>query len=502
MKQPFARAYRGRWVAAAAGAALPLTFAPAGWYLLTPILLAVLFWLWRDCDGRESAWRSFCFGFGAFATGTYWIYISVSGFAGAPGWLGGIMMLAMFAANAAVIAAGGYAAALAAPASPLLRGFLVWPAAWTLAEWVRSWVFTGFPWLSLGYAQIDGPLSAWAPLGGVYAVTFLTAVVAGVLLVLLRGANRESLIAFVLSAALVGATAAVRDRAWTERIDEPLKVSLIQGSVTQDKKWQREQLRPTLDLYTQLTFDLPDTALVIWPEVAVPAMAHQVQAWLDSVDELARARDMQLYIGILTFDFATEQFSNSLIGLGRDDSEYHKRHLVPFGEFFPVPGFVRELMKMAGLPSQDAARGLRDQPPLRNGKLLLAPSICYEDVFGAEQLDFLPQSQLLVNVSNDAWFGDSVAAHQHLQMARMRSLETGRYMLRSTNTGITAIIAPNGSIQSQLPQFEPGALSTVVYPHRGSTPFIRFGNYPVVILCFAILVIATIVKRRASHGSL
>ena len=214
------------------------------------------------------------------------------------------------------------------------------------------------------------------------------------------------------------------------------------------------------------------------------------------MQQLASERDMQLYIGILTFDFDADQFSNSIIGLGPDDSVYHKRHLVPFGEFFPVPDFIRQMMKMSGLPSQDAARGPDDQPPLRNGDLLLSPSICYEDVFGAQQLDFLPQSQLLVNVSNDAWFGNSAAAHQHLQMAQMRSLETGRYMLRATNTGISAIIGPDGVIESQLEQFRPGALTAVVYPYRGATPFVRVGNYPVVMLCLAILISAGWVARR------
>lgn len=496
MKNPFAKPYRARLVAAGAGALLPLTFAPLGWYLCTPLLIAVLFLLWDGHGRRECAWRGFCFGFGAFAAGTYWVFISVSGFAGAPAWLGGLMMLSLFAIQAAIVAVGGYVAGVVSTRSRLLNACLLWPAAWTMAEWARSWVFSGFPWLSLGYAQIAGPLGDWAPIGGVYVVTLMCCLTAGLIFLLLRGAARERLVAIGVAIFLAGSTGAIVDREWTERIDDPRNVALIQGSIPQDRKWERDQLRPTLDLYAQLTFDLENTSLVIWPEVAIPAMAHQVQSWLDGVRQLANERNMQLYIGILTFDFDTDQFSNSLIGLGADESMYHKRHLVPFGEFFPVPDFVRQMMKMSGLPSQDASRGPDDQPPLRNGDLLLSPSICYEDVFGSEQLDFLPQSQLLVNVSNDAWFGNSAAAHQHLQMAQMRSLETGRYMLRATNTGITAIIGPDGVVQSRLEQFKPGALSAVVYPYRGATPFVKVGNYPVVLLCLVILVVAGWAARR------
>jgi len=307
-------------------------------------------------------------------------------------------------------------------------------------------------------------------------------------------------IAAAIAAVIIGTTWFISDRDWTSATDQDLRVRLIQGSISQDRKWLPEQLQPTLELYTKLTFAPGDSQftpdLTVWPEVAVPAVAHRVQDFLDDVAKQARARGMQIFLGVLTYDFDNEQIRNSLIAVGEQGGAYHKRHLVPFGEFFPVPAFVRKWMRLSGMPSQDTATGERFQEPLRVGDIRLAPSICYEDVFGSEQLDFLPAAQILVNVSNDAWFGDSVAPHQHLQMARMRALEAGRFMLRTTNTGITAIISPNGRVVDQSPQFKTHVLNAVVQPYTGSTPYLRTGNYPVLIFCLALIGIAVFVKRR------
>jgi apolipoprotein N-acyltransferase len=205
---------------------------------------------------------------------------------------------------------------------------------------------------------------------------------------------------------------------------------------------------------------------------------------------------MQIYLGILTRDRQTGQYRNSLIGLGLYADEYHKRHLVPFGEFFPVPDFARHWMRSAGLPNEDTLAGSDAQKPLRLGDVYLAPTICYEDAYGAEQLGFFPTSNMLINVSNDAWFGSTIAPHQHLQIARMRALETGRFMLRATNTGITAIISPSGVVVARAPQFEPFVLSGVVRPFSGSTPYTRLGNWPVLLLCLALIAVTGYLGRR------
>jgi len=487
---PIAFTRWGRWAAGLTGLLLPLAFAPFGWYPLAFPLLAVLMFLCEGCHPREAAWRGFWFGFAAFGAGAYWLYTSIHVFGGAPVIIACILMLGLFCLMASYTALVGAFAASASVSGlvPVLRWCLVWPALFTCFEWLRGFLFTGFPWLTLGYGQIDGPLAAWAPIVGVHGVSFVTVMLAGGLLTLVRGASAARLIATGMIVVLFAATAFIQNRAWTLPDGDEIRISMVQGSISQDLKWVPEQLRPTLELYSRLTF-AQDADLVIWPEVAVPALALEVPDFLDQVAREARARDMQVYLGILTFDREQGQYRNSLIGLGRYTDEYHKRHLVPFGEFFPVPDFARRWMRSAGLPNQDTLAGSDEQAPLRFGDVRLAPTICYEDAYGAEQLGFFPASNMLINVSNDAWFGDSIAPHQHLQIARMRALETGRTMLRATNTGITAIISPRGTVVASAPQFEPTVLSGVVRPYSGATPYVRFGNWPVLLLCLALIVV-------------
>ncbi|MDP6674422.1 MAG: apolipoprotein N-acyltransferase, partial [Gammaproteobacteria bacterium] len=468
----------GRWAAGLAGLLLPLAFAPFNWYPLAFVLLAILMFLCEGCHPREAAWRGFWFGFAAFAAGAYWIYISIHLFGGAPVIIAGILMLGLYCVMAVYLALMA-AAATAVSLMPALRWCLVWPALFTGFEWLRSFLFSGFPWLTLGYGQIDGPLAVWAPIAGVHGISFVTVMLAGGLLTLMRGGLQARVAAAGLITAIVVATVMAEQSRWIKPVGDALQVSLVQGSITQDQKWRPEQLRPTLELYKRLTF-AQDADLVIWPEVAVPALASQVQDFLASVAVQARAKGQQIYLGILTLDRDRNQYRNSIIGLGQHTDQYHKRHLVPFGEFFPVPDFARRWMRSMDLPNQDTLAGSDEQSPLPLGNLRLAPTICYEDAYGAEQLGFLPAANILINVSNDAWFGDSIAAHQHLQIARMRALETGRFMLRTTNTGITAIISPSGTIVARAPQFEPYVLSGAIQPYAGSTPYVRFGNWPVL----------------------
>ena len=486
MKFPAAFTRWGRLAAGLTGLLLPLAFAPFGWYPLAFPLLAALIFLCDDCHPREAAWRGFWFGFAAFGAGAYWLYTSIHVFGGAPVIIAFILMLGLFCIMASYTALAGAFAASASGLAPVLRWCLLWPALFTSLEWLRGFLFTGFPWLTLGYGQIDGPLAAWAPIVGVHGVSFVTVMLAGGLLTLVRGKSPARLLAIGMIVVLLAVTGVMQNREWTQADGDEIRISMVQGSISQDRKWLPEQLRPTLELYSRLTF-AQDADLVIWPEVAVPALARQVPNFLDQVAIEARARDMQVYLGILTFDRERQQYRNSLIGLGRYTDEYHKRHLVPFGEFFPVPDFARRWMRSAGLPNQDTLAGSDEQVPLRFGDVRLAPTICYEDAYGAEQLGFLPASNMLINVSNDAWFGDSIAPHQHLQIARMRALETGRTMLRATNTGITAIISPLGAVVASAPQFEPSVLSGVVRPYSGATPYVRFGNWPVLLLCLVLV---------------
>ena len=486
---------RANGLAALAGALLPLCFAPFGAWWLAPLVLAALFLLWESQSPRAAATGGFIFGCTAFGLGTYWTYISVHGFGGAPAALAVLLTAALALACAAHVAGAGWLAGRCrVPAA--LRWLLCWPAAWVATEWLRGWVFTGFPWLSLGYGQIDGPLKSWAPVLGIYGVSFVTAVMAGLLVMLVRGTSRLRLAAAGAAVLLALATAALGTRTWTVPDGPPLSVALVQGSIPQDQKWLPSQREPTMALYRDLTLGLENVDLVIWPEVAVPSQISRERPYLDRLQADAAERGMHVLLGIIDFDPERERVYNALLGLGASTGIYYKRHLVPFGEFFPVPDFVRSWLRMMNLPYRDVAPGRQDQPPLMAGNVALAPSICYEDAFGAEQRDFLPAAGLLVNVSNDAWFGDSIAADQHLEIARMRSLETGRPMLRATNTGITALIGADGGLLAELPPFQTGVLSGEMQPHGGMTPFIRAGNLPVVLLSLMGLWLGIAAPRR------
>lgn len=496
MIAPFDRRHRGRWLAAALGALLPLAFAPFHLYPLALGVIALLFVLWDRQTPGEAAWRAFIFGFAAFAAGTYWLYISIRGFGGAPMPIVVLLMFGGFFLMGLYLSLAGLLAGWLCVEPRWLRWCFAWPAVFTFVEWLRTWLFFGFPWLNLGYGQIDGPLRGWAPVLGVHGVTLATAILGGAGLTVVRGDRRDRVVAVVTIGSIALVTVGLYDRDWTEPAADELRVSLVQGAVPQDRKWLPEQFRPTLQLYRDLTFAERDRDLVVWPEVAIPTVAHRVQGFLDGVDAEAKRRGLQMYLGILTQDFDSGQYRNSLIGLGRERSRYHKRHLVPFGEFFPVPDFARAWMRSAGLPNKDTLPGAANQPPLPVGPYSMAPSICYEDTFGDEQLDFLPEAQLLMNVSNDAWFGDSIAPHQHLQIAQMRSLESGRPMLRATNTGITAIIGPDGRIVRRSEQFETVVLRAEVRPRSGVTPYIRIGNWAVVSICVLIMVAVYLSRRQ------
>ncbi len=487
---------RGRFVAVGAGAGLTLSFAPFSLWWLAPLLLTLIFLLIEGASGRERTLRGFWFGFGMFTTGTYWLYISIHDFGGVAPPIAVAICGALILLMAAYLAVWGYLSGLVAPGNPVWQVLAVLPASWVGVEWLRGWLFSGFPWLSLGYGQIDGPLAAWAPVVGVQGVSLLVALGAGALSVLIIGPNRARIAGLGVLAAGAVLTMLLTGREWTRPVGDPLQVALVQGGISQDRKWLLEELETTKALFRDFTLKLGEADLIIWPEAAIPALAHEEEDYLRSLGELMKARHQELILGILTFDFGTGEFRNSLLTVGGSNGVYHKRHLVPFGEYFPVPDFIRNVLRLMNLPYTDITPGLDGQRPLLARGVALAPSICYEDAFGTELRDFLPEAGLLVNVSNDGWFGDSIAPHQHLQMARFRALESGRFMLRSTNTGITAVIDPLGTVVRQGAQFKAVVVSATVQPRQGATPWVRFGNWPVLAVSVLLLLAAAAPIRQ------
>lgn len=489
----------GDAVAALLGALLVLAFAPFGLYPLAVLTPAGLLWLIAACGWRRAAWRGFLFGAAEFLCGVYWIYISLHGMGGVAAPIAALMLLMLVAVMAAYSAAACALVAAWSPAGSGWRHGVLFPAAWTLTEWVRGWFLTGFPWLNLGYSQVDSPLRGYAPLWGVFGVSFCVILSAGLLCMALdtaypsrrRAASAGGFAALWVVGLLLGAAH------WTHAAGTPFRVSLVQGNIAQDEKWAPEYFEPTLDMYRRLTHEHWDSKLVVWPEAAVPAYEDEVKLdYLEPLEDDARKHGTDILLGIPTYDPAGDAYYNSVISLGHSDGEYHKRHLVPFGENFEfLPVWVRSLLRSMDLPYSSFSPGAADQPLLEAAGYPVGVSICYEDAFGNEIMRDLPQAAFLVNVSNDGWFGRSIALPQHLEIARMSALEAGRYLLRTTNTGITAIVDDGGRVLSTAPVGKEAVLSGEIQPLAGGTPVSLWGNLPVVWLSM-LLVIAGFWRRR------
>lgn len=442
---------------------------------------------------RAAAAGSFAFGLCAFSAGCYWIYHSVRIINGGPVALAVALVVLLAAVMGGWYALGGYWAARMQPKRPWMALLVVLPCVLVLTEWLRGWVFTGFPWLSAGYLTAPvfagGIPTMLAPLGGMYLVGLTTALLAGACLFLWRSPPRLPVRAVGLLLLLGGAAGLgqISLPAQDRQSPGPLHARLVQGGIPQERKWLEEEFLPTLARYELMSFGQPmpsaspGPALIVWPEVAVPRTQEFVRDYLDEMDRLLRARRIALALGILTQTEAGR--FNSLIVLGNGRGTYHKHHLVPFGEFFPVPDVIRDWLLSMNLPATDLVPGPSEQAPLTAGEAVCGVSICYEAAFGSEQRRWAPAAEVLINVSNDGWFGDTVALEQHLDMARVRAMETGRYLLRVTGTGITAAVDPGGRIVDRLPKYEAGFLDVSVPRLEGTTPYVRYGEWPVVALC-------------------
>ena len=487
-------------LAAAAGAATAFAFAPFGIFALAVLGPALLFMLWEEATPREAARSGFLFGAALFGAGTWWIYTAIHDFGQAPVWLAAFLMIGLLAIKGAYYALLGWIVTRIARDASTLRALLLLPAAWVLMEALRGWLFTGFPWLELGYAHSDSPLAALAPVGGIHLVTVANVVTAGALVVLLRGAWRDRAIAFAAVLAFWGGGFLLADREWTTPAGDKLDIALLQGAIPQDEKWLVENRLATLERYRRLHREALGARIIVWPESAIPMLAHEATVFLESIRQESRARHSDVMIGLLQFDFDTAEIRNGLYSMGgAGDGWYYKRQLVPFGEFFPVPAFVRRWMRLMSLPYYDMTPGSDDQPTLAAGGQRLAATICYEDAYGGDQLANLGEATLLVNVTNNAWFGDSAAPHQQLQMARFRAREAGRWLMRSTSNGVTAVIGPDGAVAARAPQFVPAVLKSTVQPRTGLTPYAGVGDWPVLTLAFLLVAAALIAGHHPNR---
>ncbi len=475
-----------------AGASLPLAFAPFNLFLLAYFAPLVLFYYWLTASPKQAALMGFLFGLGMFGVGVSWVYVAihVHGYASVP--LAVLMTAAFVAFLALYPALQGYVSVRLQQrldSSRISSLLVIYPALWLLFEWVRGWFLTGFPWLNLGYSQLNTPLAGIAPVLGIYGVSWATALTAALMLVLLLANQHRTRFVAAGAVALlfVGATglSAVE---WTDKYGTPVKVSLLQGNAPQITKWDPDQIQSRLDLYADLTRQHWDSDLIFWPENAMTTFYHTlVDDYFMPLVAEAKQHGTDLVVGVPVLNLQTDQYYSSFVVLGDNPEMYHKRHLVPFGEFVPLESLLRGLINFFDLPMSSFSRGSNDQLPLQAAGQRLAPTVCYEDAFGEEVIDFLPAATLLINGSNNAWYGDSFAPHQHLQISRMRAVETGRPLLRATTNGISAIINHKGYVVKRSPQFETYVLTGEVQPRQGTTLYVRWGNWVVIGLGFLVL---------------
>lgn len=469
------------------GALTVAGFAPLHLFPLPVMTLALLFRLWLRAGRRLSSLLGFAFGMGYFGAGVSWVYVSLHDFGAMPAPLAVAATVLFCAVLALFPALAGLVQALAARGGAA-RALLVAPAAWALLEWARGWVLTGFPWLSAGYSQVPAsPLAGYAPILGVYGVSLAVAVSAGALALVLAGGRKSRLAGLSAVVALWLAGFGLQQVEWTHPVGQPVTVSLLQGNIPQDLKWSAERVQGSLDTYRRLAL-ASESRLVILPETALPLFRDEVpRPYLETLAAHARRQNGDMIVGIPESSGPGEYY-NSAFSLGTAPSQtYRKSHLVPFGEYLPLRPLFGWVLNYLHIPLSDFSRGPQSQQPMRVAGQQVAVDICYEDVFGEEIIRQLPQATLLANLSNDAWFGRSLGPQQHLQIAQMRALETGRYMLRATNTGVTAIIDQRGEVLQRAPEFTAVALTGQAQGFGGQTPFVRFGNAAFLPLALLLL---------------
>jgi len=500
-------------LALVAGAATVFGYAPFHLALLPLAALGALFWLWQSAAGpRAAALEGFAFGVGLFSVGISWIAVALETFGGVPPVVAFLGMLGLVAYLALFPALAGWAAThvtLPATAARLVAA----AAAWTLAEWLRGWLFTGFGWLAIGYTQalpsVALPLAGFAPVGGVYLVSFVVAACAAAVVYVIDGvaAGRARAIAVGTLVIAFGASLGftVGRVEWTRAEGAPLAVSLVQGNVAQNLKFDPAYRARNYEMYLRLVH-LAKGRLVVLPESAFTVFLDEVPGEvLQELVDTGRERNGNVLLGLFTIEPPPSEdendgprIYNSVISLGATPPQlYRKHHLVPFGEMIPLKSvFGWFINRVLDIPLADQAAGPPRQQPFDVAGQRVALNICYEDVFGSELASVARDATLFVNVTNDAWYGHSIGALQHNQIAAMRALELGRPMLRATNTGITSAIAHDGRVLQELPWFAQGILEVDLAGRQGETPYVRFGDAPVVIGALLVLLAAVYASGR------
>ncbi|MDR3490442.1 MAG: apolipoprotein N-acyltransferase [Gammaproteobacteria bacterium] len=494
--------YRGNILALAAGASLTLAFAPFHLWPQAIFAPAILLYLWLRSSPSRAFLLGWLFGLGFFSTGVYWVFNSIHTFGNASLLLSCIITGGFIAFLALFPAVTGFLLKRSFTEENSIKMLLAFPALWVLVEILRSKIFTGFPWLLIGYSQVDTPLHGYASILSVYGVSLMTILSSGLIVNALlqysqknKWQGRINLIALI-SIWVIGAI--LSTLTWTTPMGNPIQVSLVQGNIAQDIKWSPENIQPTLTKYEKLTQPHWDSKIIIWPEAAIPTTIQDAAEFVQKMSDQAEKHNATLITGAPIKVVDNEGYYNAVISLGKEQGVYLKRLLVPFGEFTPFKKWMDKLLGSLNIPMSDFIPGAIIQRPINADGIKIGVFICYEIAFAEQALNHDKGIGLLLTVTNDAWFGHSIAQDQHLQIAQMRAQETGRPLLFVANTGVTAIIKANGQIQSAVVPFITDTLTGNVQPRTGQTPWQRTSLDPMFITLALMLFLARqMAKRRA-----
>ena len=508
-----------------AGAALPFALAPFGLVPLMLVSAGALFWILRRTATSVGAfWAGWWFGVGKYGVGASWIYVSIHVFGSASPPLAAALV-ALFVAGMALFTGllGLMFHVVRGPPGPQrtlhrtgagtglparssrgvgIADALAFATLWTALEWALTWFLTGFPWLFAGYAFIDTPLAGLAPVTGVLGMSFVAVLTAACLVILpAQDSTRRRVLVVAAPAALWIAAWSLQSVAWTER-GASHSVALVQANVPQDAKWNRDRLPEWKARYRALTAEAGDRDVVVWPEAAIPDYYHLAKAFIDDTAQTLGGDLVQGTVMAEVDESGTLTVYNAAVSSA--GGIYRKRRLVPFGDYVPFESALRGLIAFFDLPMSRGTPGAETQPLLKAAGWDLAMAICYEIAYPKAVAEHGRGADVLVTVSNDTWFGSSIGPLQHAQMGRMRAIENGKYLLRATNNGVTALIDDRGAVVAQLPQFEQGVLTGTVHATSGSTPFARFLNAPLlsalVIAAVGLGVVSLRRRRKAIRG--
>ena len=491
-------------LALVAGGLIYLSLAP---YNLWPAALAglsVFAALAALSDSKKQTFRlALLFGVGLFGAGVNWVYISIHIYGEVPAIL-------------AFIFTGGFALFLAllfalpwlllpVVAKSRTSRLICFPAFWFFSEWIRGWLLTGFPWLYLGYGQVEGPLSGLIPVIGVLGTGTIMAIAASLLVYCADTRNAQSALITALGlAAILALGTGLKETEWTQSRGIQVPVTLVQPDIPLRDKWNPAKAQAIIDILENHSQHAWQPGLLVWPEAAIPYTGPSAIPYVEALDELATRSGTAMFTGLLTYDFEQNRYLNSMIGLGDTDSIYHKQRLVPFGEYVPLEDWLRGTMKFFDLPMSVISRRASAQQPLQfsyqGQTFYLAPAICYEIAYSGLVRSLTKDADMLVTLSNDAWFGTSIGPWQHMQIAQARALENQKPLLRATNNGVTALVSHQGKIIGTVPQFIRTKLGSKVTPRSGTTPYAQSGNGPLLFFALVILAFAATFSRKTADS--